>query len=94
MPSKPKVQLKDIGLDIGLAFAKHVYKTDYLHYASNWSSFASQCASLKNPAAAHWRDKFDTDAEHESDLEPEIKQSAQRIMTDNRLQDGGLEVAL
>ena len=32
MPSKPKVQLKDIGLDIGLAFAKHVYKTDYLHY--------------------------------------------------------------
>ena len=32
MPSKSKVQLKDIGLDIGLAFAKHVYKTDYLHY--------------------------------------------------------------
>ena len=32
MPSKPKVELKDIGLDIGLAFAKHVYKTDYLHY--------------------------------------------------------------
>ena len=27
-----KVELKEIGLDIGLAFAKHFYKTDYLHY--------------------------------------------------------------
>ena len=27
-----KVELKEVGLDIGLAFAKHFYKTDYLHY--------------------------------------------------------------
>ena len=27
-----KVELKEIGLDIGLAFSKHFYKTDYLHY--------------------------------------------------------------
>ena len=27
-----KVELKEIGLDIGLAFARHFYKTDYLHY--------------------------------------------------------------
>jgi SAM-dependent methyltransferase len=27
-----KVELKEIGLDIGLAFARHVYRTDYLHY--------------------------------------------------------------
>ncbi len=32
MTSPHKVELKDIGLDIGLAFAKHFYKTDYLHY--------------------------------------------------------------
>ena len=27
-----KVELKEVGLDIGLAFSKHFYKTDYLHY--------------------------------------------------------------
>ena len=27
-----KVELKEVGLDIGLAFARHFYKTDYLHY--------------------------------------------------------------
>ena len=27
-----KVELKEVGLDIGLVFAKHFYKTDYLHY--------------------------------------------------------------
>ncbi len=27
-----KVELKEIGLDIGLAFARHFYKTEYLHY--------------------------------------------------------------
>lgn len=27
-----KVELKDIGLDIGLAFARYVYKSEYLHY--------------------------------------------------------------
>ncbi|HIL87722.1 MAG TPA: class I SAM-dependent methyltransferase, partial [Deltaproteobacteria bacterium] len=27
-----KVELKEIGLDIGLAVARHFYKTDYLHY--------------------------------------------------------------
>ena len=32
MPKSRRVELKDIGLDIGLAFARHVYKTEYLHY--------------------------------------------------------------
>ena len=32
MPKRRRVELKDIGLDIGLAFAHHVYKTEYLHY--------------------------------------------------------------
>ena len=27
-----KVELKEVGLDIGLAFSKHFYKTEYLHY--------------------------------------------------------------
>ena len=28
----PKVELKEIGLDVGLAVARHFYKTEYLHY--------------------------------------------------------------
>jgi SAM-dependent methyltransferase len=32
MESTHKVDLKEIGLDVGLAVAKHFYKTDYLHY--------------------------------------------------------------
>ena len=32
MKRRHKVELKEIGLDIGLAFARHFYKTDYLHY--------------------------------------------------------------
>ena len=30
--SAQKVHLRDVGLDIGLGFAKHFYGTDYLHY--------------------------------------------------------------
>ncbi len=32
MKVQHKVELKEIGLDIGLAIARHFYKTDYLHY--------------------------------------------------------------
>ncbi len=28
----PKVELKEVGLDVGLAFSRHFYKSDYLHY--------------------------------------------------------------
>lgn len=32
MPKKKKIDLKEIGLDIGIILAKYIYKTDYLHY--------------------------------------------------------------
>jgi len=32
MAAERKVELKDVGLDIGLSIAKHFYKTEYLHY--------------------------------------------------------------
>ena len=31
-PQAPKVELKEIGLDVGLAVARYFYKTEYLHY--------------------------------------------------------------
>ena len=31
-PQTPKVELKEIGLDVGLAVARHFYNTEYLHY--------------------------------------------------------------
>ena len=55
MKVQHKVELKEIGLDIGLAIARHFYKTDYLHYGY-WPEGLAVAPENVREAQEHYAD--------------------------------------